>query len=745
MSPAVKPISKQHPLDSLTEQEILAISSVTRLSALTLSSKPIHAVKHLTIALLPPPKLAVLAHLSIPLQTGDAPSSSPPPTLAQLGRRAESVFLDVENGYMWELRFKRVEEGDEGGKVGDWMLESQKLLEEGLQPQISPEELDRAQGYVRADERVKALAAEVGLLPEQISCDGWSIGYDARFDKKLRLQQCLLFARFDEHSNLYAHPLDFFPVLDSNSGKVIHIDFLTSRFPSPHPAPPTEPPSLIEDSSTAIQRTRIPPPLEPHEYLPEFMPEGFKYRDTLKPLHVVQPEGVSFKLDEGGRLSWEKWDLHVGFHHREGLVLSTVTYQDEQSGFLRPLFYRLSIAEMVVPYADPGHPHPQKHAFDVGEYGLGTLANDLTLGCDCLGAIAYLPGVFVGNDGTPKKINHAICIHEEDSGILWKHTDYRTGGRSRSVRGRKLVIQSAYTVANYEYIIAFSLHQDGTIEFETKLTGVLNVSLLAEGESADPYGVEVAPRINAHFHQHLFSFRIDPMIDGLANTVVESDIITSPHLTGSQENFAGNAFVARKKVLETTGEAARDADPLNERSWSIAGTRRHYASGLNGSYKIMTSGATPRLLAQKDSWVAKRAPFATHQLWVTPFVEEQLYPAGKYVPQTRDAPSDSIGFWMEGDKAIKEKDIVLYLTYGVTHVPRPEDFPVMPAEHLRLFLKPTSFFRSNPALDVPSTHDLKSVNALGTGATKVNGNGVEEGGLEVVNGGGADASCVCSA
>lgn len=94
-------------------------------------------------------------------------------------------------------------------------------------------------------------------------------------------------------------------VLDSNSGKVLHIDFLAPRLPSPHPSPPTIPPSLIEDSST--QRTRIPPPLEPQEYLPEFMPDGFKYRDTLKPLHVVQPEGVSFKLD-GGRLSWEKWD-----------------------------------------------------------------------------------------------------------------------------------------------------------------------------------------------------------------------------------------------------------------------------------------------------------------------------------------------------------------------------------------------------------------------------------------------------
>lgn len=75
----------------------------------------------------------------------------------------------------------------------------------------------------------------------------------------------------------------------------------------------------------------------------------------------------------------------------------------------------------------------------------------------------------------------------------------------------------------------------------------------------------------------VFSFRIDPMIDGLANTVVETDILASPHPTGSEENWAGNAFITRKKVLETTGEAARDADPLNERGWSIAGTRKHYA------------------------------------------------------------------------------------------------------------------------------------------------------------------------
>ena len=53
----------------------------------------------------------------------------------------------------------------------------------------------------------------------------------------------------------------------------------------------------------------------------------------------------------------------VAFSHREGIALSTITYDD--NGVLRPLFYRLSLAEMVVPYSAPEHPHTRKFAFDV--------------------------------------------------------------------------------------------------------------------------------------------------------------------------------------------------------------------------------------------------------------------------------------------------------------------------------------------------------------------------------------------
>jgi primary-amine oxidase len=90
--------------------------------------------------------------------------------------------------------------------------------------------------------------------------------------------------------------------------------------------------------------------MQPHNYLPEELAQDepdFKLREGLKPIDITQPEGVSFKF-EGRTLVWQNWRVHVGFNYREGLVLSNITYDDGKNG-TRPLFYRLSVAEMVVP------------------------------------------------------------------------------------------------------------------------------------------------------------------------------------------------------------------------------------------------------------------------------------------------------------------------------------------------------------------------------------------------------------
>ncbi|KAJ7625545.1 copper amine oxidase [Roridomyces roridus] len=697
-----------HPLDSLTPTEIADACLAIRKYIAT--DTDVQAIKFVTCYLAPPPKKAVLAYLGIPLAPGAKPEEPTPIT-----RRAEADIIDIVNGRAYNVFVSLKESG--------WTVDTFDLLEDGLQPQISVEELIHCETVVRQDPRVQELAKAVGVTPEQIYCDGWSIGFDTRFSKTERLQQGLLFARFSRHDNLYAHPMDFIAIFNSNSEEVLNLEFAPHYNPSPNgptlSVTSTEPPPTLANAEESLARTnraRIPPPRTSFDFLPDLMATtqpNFSLRTDLKPLHIIQPEGVSFKLN-GTQLEWQNWKMHISFHHREGLVLSTVTYNDH--GEVRPVLYRMSLAEMVVPYGAPEAPHARKFAFDVGEYGMGVMANELTLGCDCVGQISYLPGAFVKHDGTTHVIENCICIHEEDAGVLWKHTDFRPGGRAQTVRRRRLVVSMVCTLANYEYIFNYQFYQDGTVELEIRLTGVLQVYVAADGEQS-PYGTVVAPNVNAHYHQHIFSLRVDPMVDGLNNTLIETDIAPSPFPTGSAANFAGNAFTATDKVVST--ESAREYPDKStgiERRWSIVNPgRKHYCSGKDVGYSLGIKGGAIELLARPDGWVGRRAEFARKPVWVCREVEEakggRLYPAGKYVPQTRDTPADSIGGWVKGEKSVENEDILVYLTVGVTHIPRPEDWPVMPVEHLSVTLKPQSFFATNPSMDVPGVQDKHSVPA----------------------------------
>ncbi|EJD38362.1 peroxisomal copper amine oxidase [Auricularia subglabra TFB-10046 SS5] len=704
-----------HPLDPLSLTEISAISLAIRKHVA--QDVSIGATKFVTCALVPPPKHAVLAFLGIPIAPGQKPEAPP----AVLDRRATvDVREYCPSTYNANLVFKAKE----------WVVEELVKLAGHVHPQITVEELIACEDALRADKRVVALAAEIGITPEQLHADGWSIGYDERFPQARRVQQCLMFARFGKDENLYAHPLDFIPVLDSNSFEVIHIDFAAVRKSGGKASAPidTTPPPLDKDQFAVSGRERITPPLERFDFLSDLRP-GNPVRTDLKPLHVVQPEGVSFSID-GHVLSWQKWKMHVAFSAREGIALSTITYDDD--GELRPLFYRLSLAEMVVPYGEPIHPHPRKFAFDVGEYGIGTQAMELTLGCDCLGHIAYLPGHYIGHNGEPVVIGNAICIHEEDAGILWKHADFRIGGRSAAVRSRRLVVSMICTVANYEYCIYYQFLQDGTVNLEIRMTGILNLYVAPKDldPKDEPYGTIVAPQITAQYHQHLFSLRIDPMIDGLSNTVLETDVLANPAPTGSAENWAGNAFGTRTRVLESlkAGDGTREFDAPADRRWRIVNrSRKHYASGHPVGYLIHgVRGVASTLLAQSDSLAAQRAGFSRRTLWVVPDVADKhgestrMWPSGRYVPQTRGEATDVVDVWAKGsdtEDKIADEDIVVFVTFGATHIPRPEDFPVMPAEHILLSLKPWSFFNVNPSLDVPASKDVRSVRAFPNIAT----------------------------
>src|SRR5208337_4687270 len=231
-----------------------------------------------------------------------------------------------------------------------------------------------------------------------------------------------------------------------------------------------------------------------------------------------------------------------------------------------PVLYRASIPEMVVPYGDPKFRYWQAY-FDTGEYLVGKFVNSLEPGCDCLGEIAYLDATVTDDTGQPRTIKNAICIHEEDFGILWKHTDIFNGS-AQSRRQRRLVVSYFTTVGNYDYGFYWYFYLDGTIECEVKATGVLFTSAYPGGggsggssppgqQSEHPYSTEVAPGLAAPFHQHLFSARLDMTVDGLANAVEEVDVSGLPI---GPDNPYGNAIAQTVTRLTRESQAGRRAE-----------------------------------------------------------------------------------------------------------------------------------------------------------------------------------------
>ncbi|KAK9834117.1 hypothetical protein WJX84_011698, partial [Apatococcus fuscideae] len=406
----------------------------------------------------------------------------------------------------------------------------------------------------------------------------------------------------------------------------------------------------------------------------------------------------------GNVIDWQKWQIRVGFNYREGLVLHQIKYQD--GGELRPIIHRASIAEMCVPYAADKEPFNHKCVFDIGDLGLGVCANPLELGCDCLGHIKYFDGTINSPQGDGVVLPNVICVHEEDHGILWKHTEMRTG-HAESRRSRRLVISFFTTVANYEYGIYWNFYQDGSVQSEIKLTGQVSTNYALPGEDEPDLGTTMLPDVIATHHQHIFAARLDMAVDdpngGRDLRISEVDVRALP---AGPRNPYGLAFRPVETVLATEHEAMRDCNASVSRSWKISNpSKKHPYTGKPVAYKLLPN-QSQTLLALPGSSMGIKAGFAAHNLWVTPHVDGERWPGGDYPVQ--NLYNNGLTHWVRKNRPLAGKDPVIWHCFGATHIARPEDWPVMPVEVAGFWLKPVGFFKSNPAIDLPATKNPAS-------------------------------------
>lgn len=646
----------RHPLDPLTADEIEAASGILRQARGLADS-----ARFVYVTLREPPKEQVLS-----FKKGDP-----------IEREAAVVIRERAERKTYEAVVSLT-----SAEVRSWREVP------GVQPAIMFEEFLAAEEAVKRDPRWQEAMRRRGLTDfDSAMLDPWSVGYNGPEDApdKGRFIRPLTWVRVGSpDDNGYARPVE---------GLVVRFDLDRME--------------VVEVEDHGV----VPLPSRSGNYTPEgikdpnnvpHFPLGL--RSDLEPIEITQPKGPSFKV-EGHEVRWQKWRFRVGFTPREGLVLHTIGYEDQ--GRLRPIVYRASLSEMFIPYGDPRPTHYRKNVFDMGEYGIGLLANSLELGCDCLGEIHYFDAWVNDNDGHATRIKNAICMHEEDFGVLWKHTDFRTG-KVEVRRSRRLVVSMIATVGNYEYGYFWYLYQDGTIGYEVKLTGVISTGAYADGDKP-AHGAAVAPGLYGPNHQHFFCVRLDMMVDGLQNSVYECDSVAVPK---GPDNPHGNAWLVKQTLLGRESEAQRTADPLVARYWKIVNPNQRNLVGDPVGYKL-EPGPSTLPFYQPDAPAIRRAQFATKNLWVTAYDPNQLFPAGDYPNQ--HPGGEGIGAWVQADRPLENTDLVVWHTFVAHHVPRPEDWPVMPVAYVGFHLKPVGFFDGNPALDVPIAeschHDGFSPNA----------------------------------
>ncbi|EEF51936.1 copper methylamine oxidase isoform X2 [Ricinus communis] len=694
-----------HPLDPLSAAEISVAVATVRAAGATPEVRD--SMRFVEVVLLEPDKQVVAladAYFFPPFQPSLLPRTKgggPVIPTKLPPRRARLVVYNKRSNEtsVWIVELSEVHAVTRGGHHRGKVISSQVIPD--VQPPMDAVEYAECEAVVKDFPPFREAMKKRGIDDmELVMVDAWCVGYHSAADApSKRLAKPLIFCRTESDcpmENGYARPVEgIYVLVDMQNMKVIE----------------------FEDRKLV--------PLPPADPLRNYTPgetRGGVDRSDVKPLQIVQPEGPSFRVN-GYFVEWQKWNFRIGFTPREGLVIHSVAYVDGSRG-RRPVAHRLSFVEMVVPYGDPNEPHYRKNAFDAGEDGLGKNAHSLKKGCDCLGYIKYFDAHFTNFTGGVETIENCVCLHEEDHGILWKHQDWRTG-LAEVRRSRRLTVSFICTVANYEYGFYWHFYQDGKIEAEVKLTGILSLGALQPGETRK-YGTNIAPGLYAPVHQHFFVARINMAVDckpGEAfNQVVEMDVkVEKP----GENNVHNNAFYAEETLLKSELQAMRACNPLTARHWIVRNTRTVNRMGQLTGYKLVP-GSNCLPLAGPEAKFLRRAAFLKHNLWVTPYARDEMFPGGEF-PNQNPRVAEGLSTWVKQNRSLEETDVVLWYVFGITHVPRLEDWPVMPVERIGFMLMPHGFFNCSPAVDVPPNVcelDIKENDVKENGVAKPLQNGL---------------------
>ena len=438
-------------------------------------------------------------------------------------------------------------------------------------------------------------------------------------------------------------------------------------------------------------------------------------REIAGPFRLDLPEGVGFDMN-GYQVSWQNWSFHLRPDQRTGLVVSLVDYRESPDSNPRSVMYQGQLSEIYVPYMDPAFAWYARNFIDAGEFPAGGLAKPLLRGRDCPDHAVYIDSINTNSQGRPRTVPRTTCIYERETGDpSWRHYEDE---QPDSRKSRDLVVRTAAVVGNYDYLLDWIFRQDGSIEARVGATGLLEVKAtsavsaipptpaagpvnatavdaLQAGTAADAYGRFLDRNVIGVNHDHYFSYRLDLDVDGADNRFVADRLVTREL---PADHPRRSLWVQEPHAAQTEQDAQLDINLAQPALWRILSSSRRNAVGYPTSYQLMP-GRNANHLFVADDYSLRRAGFIDHHLWVTPYDPDERFAAGDH--PTLSEPGMGLPAWTEANRSISDEDLVIWHTVGMHHLPRAEDWPVMPVMWHGFELRPFDFFDRNPALDLP--------------------------------------------
>ena len=419
-------------------------------------------------------------------------------------------------------------------------------------------------------------------------------------------------------------------------------------------------------------------------------------RAAMKPLVISQPQGAAFTI-ENGMVSWGPWRFHLRTDMRRGAVVSLVRYVD--GGRERSIMYQGSVSELFVPYQEPSERWGQTAYFELGSYPgrFEGVNGSLEPGGDCPDNAVMVDGLVAGWRGQPRPKPRVACLFERMGGEpSWRHG--LMFGEAEARQRRDLVLRMITHAGNYDYIFDWTFMQDGTVRVDVGATGIVQVMAAeakVDGKGSDRYGRYVSPNLVAVNHSHFLSFRVDLDVDGQANSLVVERLKMERQPAGNPRR---SVWRAEASVARTEKEGQLMSTMQEPQIWRFINPAVMGVAGDPVAYQIAVDHGALALL-DPDDWMLKRAGFVNHMLWVTPYNKDELFAAGDF--PTRSTGGDGLPRWTAANRPIENTDLVAWVTLGFHHVPRVEDWPVMPTAWHGFAIRANGFFNRNPAIDLP--------------------------------------------